>query len=46
VDLVSLQVRVGAWLDKEALDPLPNDTDPCMSVNDILMVKGPIDPSM
>lgn len=56
VDLVSLQASVGAWLEdtKEDLDPLPvdvNDTDPFipgviggMSVNDILMVKGHIDP--
>ena len=43
-------------IEKEDLDPLPvdvNDTDPfipgvigCMSVNDILMVKGHIDPSV
>ena len=59
VNLVSLRVSVGAWLEdieKEDLDPLPvdvNDTDPfipgiigCMSVNDILMVEGHIDPSV
>jgi hypothetical protein len=55
---VSLQARVAAWLEdvgKETLDPLPdmNDTGPFtpgviggMTMNDILMVKGLINPSV
>jgi hypothetical protein len=57
VDLVSLRASVRAWLEGiEKEDPLPvdvNDTDPFipgviggMSMNDILMVKGHIDPSV
>ena len=53
VDLVSLRASVRAWLEdieKEDLDPLPDPFIPgvigCMSVNDILMVKGHIDPSV